>query len=203
MLCRYVHRYIDACNAIGIACCTSIAVIDPDTKQVLYSKQVHTSNSTSSTGGPQATPSPVPPQPEPDSGVDAGAVAGAVVGGVAALACAAGLFVWLRHRRQRQAVAAASAAGGAKPDAKLSSRAGVSSAGGATSAFCDWDEDAAAAAAATVPTKPGGSTPASLASLLQALEGMEGGGAAYSASAEDAYLLSYVTSLVSWGAGVG
>lgn len=203
---RYAYRYIQACNANGIACCTTVAVVDPDTQQVLYSKDVHTSNSsgttagtTGGTEGPQPTPSPVePPQPtEADSGVNAGAVAGAVVGVVAALALTAGLIVWLRRRRKQQ-VAAGTAAGAAS-DPKLSSKAGMSSTGRATgsSGLCHLSDDAAAAALATVPTKPGGSTPASLESLLQGLEEMEGGGVAYSAGPEDAYLLSYVTSLVS------
>lgn len=218
---RYAYEYVHACNANGIACCTTVVVADPATQQPLFTKQVHTSNSTTaggSTGGPQPTPSPVEPPTGPagngteagsssSGGVSAGAVAGAVVGVLAALACAAGLFVWLRRRRKQQVAASAATAARAATDPKLSGGSGLPSSRGtgAGTALSGLDEEdaAAAAALATVPTKPDGSTPASLASLLQALDRMEGGGAAYSGSAEDAYLLSYVTSLVSelhsWG----
>jgi len=86
---------------------------------------------------------------------------------LAARALTVGRLGGWRRRRKRQ-VAAGTAAGAAS-DPKLSSKAGMSSTGRATgsSGLCHLSDDAAAAALATVPTKPGGSTPASLESLLQ------------------------------------
>lgn len=176
--------FVAACNANGIACCTTVASVDPTTKQALYLRSVHTNNST-------ATAAPGTNTTEAggsagSGGVSAGAVAGAIVGALAAVACSAAAFVWLRRRRARRQAAAAAA----PPSPKPSPKAGLLGSSG---------DDEHAAALATLPTKPAGLPPASVALLLQQLEQMEGGRAGYTASDADGYLLSYVTSLVSGG----
>lgn len=168
-----MHRFVDGCNDIGIACCTTVVVVDPNTQQVLYTKQVHTSNTTAvtdtETGGSGGS----------SGGTNTGAVVGGVLGGLAGVVCAAGTFVCFRRRR-RQRAAVGAAQRGAYLVNKPSPKAGMA-----------VEESAALA---TLPTKPSGQSPASMASLLQQMEA--GGGAEGQALPEQDPLLSYITSLV-------